>query len=171
MPFVPFASYFQELAQNETRSILQLEAGAQKCAHHFVELFCDEVGCDCRRVIVQVISDEPGATQPRATLTWGWEPDVFYHAWASFPLDADDLEELRGPGFMRFSMQSSDAPELLRQFRMLLEQRSYAARIVRHYELFRARIEEEGACAPGGAATSMNRAERRRQKAQQRRRR
>ncbi len=172
MPFVPFGNRFPSLARDETRSIQQFEGGLQNGPTHlFLELFCDEAGCDCRRVYVHVISDAPGVPQPRAVISWGWESEGFYRKWASFPLEDADLDELRGPALARMQPQSEDAPELLEQFRMMLADRHYAARIVRHYEQFRASVEEEGPRPQSGGASPMNRAERRSLAAQQRRRR
>ena len=156
MPFVPFHNHAPELAKQETRSTIQMENGEPVRTHLFTESFCNEAGCDCRRVYIQVISDEPGVAQPRATISWGWESDQFYCDWASFPLTRDDLAELRGPALVRLMTRSEEAEDLLAKFRMLLSDASYAARIVSHYETFRAGV-------PRAAATpSMNRAERRR---------
>jgi hypothetical protein len=171
MPFVPFGNRFPKLARDETRSIQQFQGGIQESAHLLLELFCDEPGCDCRRVYVHVVSDAPEIPQPRAIISWGWESEAFYRKWASFPLDDADLDELRGPALARMQAQSEDAPRLLEQFRMVLADRSYAARIVRHYELFRASVEEGGPSPQRGGAFPINRAERRLIAARQRRRR
>ena len=162
MPFVPFASQFPELARQETRSVLNFEEGVQTCAYLFMEMFCDEPGCDCRRVFVQVISDQPGVPQPRATISWGWEPASFYRTWAKFPLDATDLDELRGPALVRLTPQSEEAPELLEQFRVLVKDEAYASRVIRHYAMFRERIELARPADGTSAMPGMNRAERRR---------
>lgn len=165
MPFAPLASVLPELARSETRSVLCLEDGAVKRSYLFSESYCDEAGCDCRRVYILVFSDEPGAAQPRATLCWGWEPDEFYRKWARFPLNEDDLEELRGPALARLAQQSEEAPELLERLRTLLASEAYAVRIVRHYDSFRAAVEVSGAGGP-----ALNRAERRRIEREKRRR-
>jgi uncharacterized protein YecA (UPF0149 family) len=88
-----------------------------------------------------VYSSEVDVAQPRANLSWGWEPASFYRAWAGFPLDDDDLAELKGPGLVRLSQQSAEASQLLETFRRLLDDASYAARIVEHYRAFRALVE------------------------------
>jgi hypothetical protein len=160
VPFVPFAEIFPDLAREETRSVLKHEDGVVTRAHLFLELFCNERGCDCRRVFIQVRSDEPGAPQPRATLSWGWEPDSFYREWAKFPLSKEDLDELRGPGLARLAPQSEESEHLLDQFRLLLESEPYRARIVRHYAMFREQIEAGRGAEPDEPVG--NRAERRR---------
>ncbi|MEZ4338092.1 MAG: hypothetical protein R3B82_15845 [Sandaracinaceae bacterium] len=160
MPYVPFADLFPDLAREETRSVLKYDEGVVIQAHLFLELFCNEPGCDCRRVFIQVISDEASATEPVATLSWGWEPDAFYREWAGFALSKEDLDELRGPALVRLAPQGPDAEARLADFRMLLEDESYASRIVRHYRMFRDGIESGRTDDPTGPPR--NRAERRR---------
>ena len=78
---------------------------------------------------------------PFAPFHFGWEPESFYRQWASFELDADDLEELRGPALMRLAPQSRYAPALLDRIRSVLKDPAYVDRIVRHYQMFRDAIE------------------------------
>ncbi len=156
MPFISLESVLPEVARNETRSLQQFEKAREVRAYWFFELYCDEPGCDCRRVMIHVVSDERGASQPRATLSWGWEPDDFYRKWAGFPLSEEDMEELRGPGLVRLAYQSEEAEELLEQFREMARDKKYANRIKRHYEEFRAHVEANPPQHPSG-----NRAERR----------
>lgn len=144
MPFAPLEDLLPDVARNETRSVLHYEDGEVVRAYLFAESFCNEVGCDCRRVFIQVMSDERGVPQPRATIAWGWEPAAFYRKWASFPLTGEDIEELKGPALPRLTVQSEEAPALLERFRELLEDEAYRARIVRHYEAFRTIVEERG---------------------------
>jgi hypothetical protein len=143
MPFTPLAVVLPEIAERETRSITTLDQGEIAFRHLFSESFCDEPGCDCRRVFIHVFSDDPARPKPRATISWGWEDAQFYHDWARFPLTDDDLEELKGPALARLQPQSEEAPELLESFRLLLQDPDYAARIEAHYELFRATVEAE----------------------------
>jgi hypothetical protein len=141
MPFVPFAEYFPDVAPNETRAVMTYEDGVETDARLFVESFCDERGCDCRRVYIHVYSTRKRTRGPLATISWGWEPDAFYRRWARFPLSKADLDELRGPGLVRLTKRDDEAEEMLGQFRMLLGDQAYAARIVRHYQMFRAQVE------------------------------
>ena len=51
MPFVPFHEAFPDLAKRETRTFTILEARELPAANYaLVEMYCDEPGCDCRRV-------------------------------------------------------------------------------------------------------------------------
>ncbi len=147
MPFVPFYSRFPDLAARETRSITRLnDDELPEATYGLVELYCNERGCDCRRVILQVMSDadkwrEP---EPLANISFGWEDDDFYRDWASFDLTKDDLDELRGPGLMRLNTQSPHAAQLLEHVTDVLQDQDYVARLIRHYEMFRKEIEAGG---------------------------
>jgi len=159
MPFVGLQQYAPDLVPAEIRSVHVVEAGAITKSYTFMELFCDEKACDCRRVFVQVVSDDASVRQPRATLSWGWEPDAFYRNWASFPLDAEDLEELRGPALVRLAPQSEESDAILAHFRTLLADDAYAQRLIRHYRLFRRAVDRAPASETG--APHVNRAQRR----------
>lgn len=137
MPFALLYDLLPDVAKAETRSLLLPRPdGTPGDGFAFMEMFCDEPGCDCRRVIVRVApTNDP--KRVLANISYGWEPDSFYRKWAGFPLDQDDLEELRGPGLMRLNAQSEQADEMLSRFRDLLEDDAYRERIVRHYRMFR----------------------------------
>lgn len=148
MPFVPLYELFPDLAARETRSVYILQDspnGLPAGSYAFLELFCDEDACDCRRVLFSVVPNQrpaPGAApHVLATLSFGWEDEEFYRRWASFPLDEDDLEELMGPALSSMSPQSKLAPGLLEQLKLLVQDPLYVERIVRHYETFRRAID------------------------------
>lgn len=169
MPFVGLQEYVPNLVPAEIRSVHLVEAGAITKSYTFMELFCDEKACDCRRVFIQVASDDASVRQPRATLSWGWEPDAFYRTWASFPLDAEDLEELRGPALVRLAPQSEESEAILAHFRTLLTDDAYVQRLIRHYRLFRQAADRAPVSERG--APHLNRAQRRAARAQRRTRR
>jgi hypothetical protein len=132
VPFARLVDLLPDVARAETRSVI-LPASAGKPAEQFLfsEMYCDEPGCDCRRVVFQVVP----AKEPRSVLamiSYGWEPDGFYREWAGFPLSDDDLDELRGPGLMRLNPQSERAEEMLDLCRIVLDDRGFRERILRH---------------------------------------
>jgi hypothetical protein len=145
MPFVPFYALCPEDAVRETRSV-----HAQSGIYSFVEPFCDEPGCDCRRAYFEVFKNDKGGRL--ATLTWGWEPPAFYRNWASFPLSKEDLRELTGPALARMAVQSPIAPELLDMLCEMLKDDEYRNRVIRHYRQFRGQVDARGAqcCNPVG---------------------
>ena len=146
MPFAPLYELFPEIAASETRSIAILSSEELPLGKYgFVELFCNEEGCDCRRVFINVVAEADGphstAANPLATISYGWEAESFYRDWASFPLSKADLEELKGPALASMSRQTKYAPMFLQQFETLLQDEAYAARIVRHYQMYRDAID------------------------------
>jgi hypothetical protein len=146
MPFAPFFELFPEVAPRETRSITISRMGdLPRGTYRFIELFCNEDGCDCRRVFIHAFGqDTPpsGALGPLlATISFGWEERSFYRKWASFPLSTEDLNELKGPALVRMTPQSEYAPALLRHFKTFVQDDAYVARIVRHYQMYRNTID------------------------------
>ncbi len=79
---VPFVSKFPELGARETRSIRV--AGRDDLPddeYGFIEFYCDEPGCDCRRVRIDVLREDTGWKRISATISYGWEPVDFYRRW------------------------------------------------------------------------------------------
>src|SRR5690606_7537592 len=97
MSFTLFRDRFRELADRETRTITRLwdsASGLPAGQYAFVEMFCDEPGCDCRRVLFTVIDTASGRCE--AVINFGWEEASFYAAW----LREDDphmVAALQGP--------------------------------------------------------------------------
>ncbi len=79
MPFVLFHDYFPEIAEQETRTITVFENSAQDLppAHYsLLEMYCDEHGCDCRRVFFSVVSSLTRKVE--SVIAYGWESPEFY---------------------------------------------------------------------------------------------
>ncbi|MBI3890222.1 MAG: SEC-C domain-containing protein [Candidatus Wallbacteria bacterium] len=113
-------------------------------------MYCNEHGCDCRRVFFTVVSQALGKTV--AILSWGWEDEDFYAKWLKDG-DAQNTRHLKGP-----SVEPPFAPrtELANQFlkmadELLLSDPNYVERIKRHYRMFRERIEIGGAASKPGS--------------------
>jgi hypothetical protein len=146
MPYRQFHDFFPELAERETRTLI-VPRGSRGAAlpvgeYGLVEMFCDERGCDCRRVFLCVLSSRrPG---PEAVIAWGWEPREFYARWSG----EDDevlLDSLVGPALNLGSPETELAQPLLDLVTELLRNdHAYAARIQKHYRMFRARVERKG---------------------------
>lgn len=139
MPYVPFHDYFPDIAEKETRSIIAInDKELPRAEYGLVELFCDEPGCDCRRVFFNVISSKTKNTV--AVITYGWEGRSFYEKWLG-QSDRKLIDELKGPALNLMSMQSSLAPALLKKVKYVLRDSIYVERIKRHYKMFREAIE------------------------------
>lgn len=106
----------------------------------FMEMYCNEPGCDCRRVFFSVIS--PRASQVEAVITYGWESKSFYRKWLRQGT-AEEIASLQGPELNPLSPQGPHADQLLDLFKdVLLKDQAYLERIKRHYRMFRATVEK-----------------------------
>lgn len=134
MPMTPFNTRFPELAIREMRSATvkgwnDLPDGE----YGFLELYCDEENCECRRVIINVIpSNAPHKTL--ATINYGWENQAYYERWMG---DKELAKECKGPVLDVLNPQSEVAPALLRLFQVVLQDQAYVRRLEGHYELFK----------------------------------
>jgi len=147
MPFALFYSRFPEIAEAETRSVI-LPAGDNPWGlpagtHSFLDMYCDEPGCDCRRVMLFTTSSAyPPSEQPMAVIGYGWEPAAFYGAWFGGHASSEDIAEMMGPSLNFGSRQTDLAPALLRIFQeIVLPTEGYLERLKRHYAMFRASVD------------------------------
>jgi hypothetical protein len=141
MPMAPFMERFPDVARRETRSVTvprgrDLPAGE----YGFFEFYCDEPGCDCRRVIVQVLRPETGWSRIWATVSYGWESLDFYSKWSGTHGDPADI---KGPYLDPLSDQSKYSPALLDLFCFLIQSPDYVERLNRHYRMFRDSVASE----------------------------
>ena len=138
--FAQLRTLLPKLASAETRSFtIDASPGLPAGEFGLIESFCDDFGCDCRRVIFSVLRrDPPGVV---AVINFGWETPEFYaarHEWAS------DVEAMMTATatLEPLADQSAYAPLLLAIVRdQILADLDYVDRIVRHYRVFKARID------------------------------
>ena len=144
MPYSAFHSRFPEIAERETRSVTLLRSSdfnLPPAQYTFLEMYCDEPGCDCRRVFFSVASSVQNDIL--AVITWGWEDRDFYVKWMGDD-DPDIIDELIGPELNLASPQSKHAHALLNLFEeVLLKDDAYIERIKRHYAMFRQEIDSQ----------------------------
>lgn len=106
----------------------------------FTEAYCNEPGCDCRRVFFNVIEGETGRVV--ATIAYGWESAEYYVKWLGMD-DPAVIFSLQGPALNLSSPQSELAQALLAQLPLLLSDPAYVARIKRHYKMFKEAVNRE----------------------------
>ena len=99
----------------------------------FLELYCDDDQCDCRRVLIQVIA-KSDPTKPWATINYGWESEAFYYQRLR---DSELAKACTRPTLDPLNPQSKYAPALLRLFGEVVQDKAYVHRLQRHYELFK----------------------------------
>ncbi|HYG35713.1 MAG TPA: hypothetical protein VEC99_13060 [Clostridia bacterium] len=138
---IAFFSKFKEVAERETRVITlpQGMMGLPAGEYALVEFYCDEVDCDCRRVILQIWSAaKPGVTL--ATFNYGWESKGFYIDWMHG--DRDLGREMHGLSVELFGQQSKFTPQLRALVEMVIrEDPAYVERLKRHYQMLKAGLQ------------------------------
>ncbi len=143
MSFRMFHEICPEIAVRETRSIALTEDFHKDLPsddYAFLEMYCSDSDCDCRRVYFQVIAaSDPGVVL--AVISWGWESLAFYRKWGRYPGAAKDAKMMKGPVLAPLTEQSALASALLELVKsVLLSSPEYAERIKRHYTMFRGKI-------------------------------
>ncbi len=138
MIFQSFHDKFPAIAEAETKAIQVFQNndyGLPPDSYIFVELFCNDKKCDCRRVFFDVFSENKNASV--ALICWGWESRDFYKKWLGI-YDSALITELIGPSLNVGSPQSELAPAILLMIEELLKNNiAYCERIKMHYKLFK----------------------------------
>jgi hypothetical protein len=140
MPMIPFMERFPDLAAREMRAVtVRGRSDIPDGEYGFLELFCDERGCDCRRVMIDVLRADTPLSKIWATINYGWESVDFYKKWGDpYPSNANS----KGPFLDPLNPQTPHSPALLNLFRLVLQSPDYVHRIQRHYHLFRQTVDE-----------------------------
>jgi len=121
---LPFHELFPEIGLSETRSarVLQKDEKLPADSYGFVELFCVDPKCDCRRVMINVLSEDRPAHL--ATINHAFEPPG---PDAAMP-DQTFLDPL--------NRQSRHSQALMDLFKKLLSlDDAHRQRIERHYRM------------------------------------
>lgn len=138
---IPFHSVLAEIAQREVRWIhLAPEPGvASSCGlsageYAFIEFYCEDLECDCRRVFFQVLARHR-QDKVLASINYGWEKESFYRK--RLPWDPDAPKQIVRGSLDPMNEQSEHSAELLELFQQHVLDEPYRLRLRRHYRLFR----------------------------------
>lgn len=131
MPMVPFFSKVGERAFKEMRTLVVLEGKALPSGPYgLLEFYCDEVDCDCRRVLLKVIRPDTGE-EVWATINFGWETPKYYRTWSR---DGEMANEMAAASLEPFGPQTKYSAELLALFVDYVQPNAaYVARLKKHY--------------------------------------
>ena len=160
VPMVPFCARFRELAFREMRVVGVARFRTLPPGEYgLLEFYCDEPGCDCRRVILQVLRTDTGE-RVWATINYGWETLSYYRRWTvrrdaavreiehrrrsgrldsmSFSCASGHDRRMAGASLDPLNEQSEHSEALLELFQqVVLPDVSYVERLKRHYEQFK----------------------------------
>ena len=157
MPYQAFHDRFREVAERETRSLIAVNHPTlPKGEYLLMELYCNEAGCDCRRVFLNVLRGETMTLE--ATIAYGWASRSFYEKW----LHDDDplsIDTMMGPALNLGSPVTDLSEALLEDVRFILRDAAYVERIKRHYAMFRASVDAESKLEPVVGAETVGRNE------------
>jgi hypothetical protein len=126
-----FEALYPDLAATETRvlHVLEPQHGLPEGSFALQEAFCIMPGCDCRRVMINVLSITHRAQV--ATISYGFEPPE--------PPFEDEGQIFLDP----LNPQSKHSPAFLDFVEELLEtDHAYRERIERHYALWRRVVDD-----------------------------
>lgn len=121
-----FHAVLPEVAKRETRSVTIVgDDEIPDGMYHLLESYCDERGCDCRRVMFSIVSER--THEIVATVSHAIE---LLPGWATSEMGRTFLDPL--------NPQSDFAEALLAQVELVLRDEEYAARLLRHYRAVKA---------------------------------
>lgn len=143
-----------ELANKETR-VITLKGHSQipDGDYGFIEYYCGDPYCDCRRVMITVMAKE-SANPHMATISFGFGSRDYYAKKIGEEHADDAASAILDP----VNPQSEYAPIFLEIFQQMIRNEKYLDKIKQHYKAYRAAPSEKLANVP------MNRAQRRAQK-------
>ena len=132
MTMRPFHLLFPELADRECRTLRPMNHERLPSRRFlFLEAYCAEPRCDCRRVMLSVIDE--GTRAIAATINHAFEPPG--------PPHGDEPQTFLDP----LNPQSEVAGDLLAQFQsMITHDPTYQARLERHYLAWKAIVDDAG---------------------------
>lgn len=144
MAYTLFQELFPETMLTETRTAKIPVGNSLLPADEYglLEAYCDEEDCDCRRVFFNVISRKRNDLV--AVVSYGWESEAFYTKWFGEPdneIERLAIKEMRGLALYSASPQSELAPAILKLVAHLLTDPAYEARIKRHYQMFKEKVD------------------------------
>ncbi|HLD05383.1 MAG TPA: hypothetical protein VJG90_06705 [Candidatus Nanoarchaeia archaeon] len=133
MEMEPFYVRFPKLAEKETRRVIitNEKSGLPLGEYGFMESYCNDPTCDCRRVFINVGYED----KILATIGYGWESLEFYEKWMG---DAQLAPEVKGPVLELGGFQSEYAESLLELFKkVMLKDKVFIERLNKHYKMFK----------------------------------
>jgi preprotein translocase subunit SecA len=130
MTMVQFGTLFREVEEHEIRSIVvDGQEGLPDGTFAFVELYCREPGCDCRRVMINVLDLE--RKRHIATINHGFDPPkAHWRDEGQTFLDPLNTQGRWSAGFLEFFLE------------MIARDADYRIRLERHYEMWKRVVDD-----------------------------
>jgi len=128
-----FYNRFPDIAEKETHSITIMggEEVLPKGEYFFLESYCNDLKCDCRRVFINVLYKD----KILATMGYGWEEVKFYEQWMG---EADMAADIKGPILELTGPHTEYSEALLKLFKeVIIPDTLFINRLKKHYEMFK----------------------------------
>ncbi len=136
MEFVPFFHRHDDIARHETRAVMLSEGNEWELPageYGFVDSFCSDDVCDCRKAMIAVYGGNPSRVE--ATIGYGWESATFYAKWLG---DEDMGRKMAGSYLELGAQQFARSHVWLRFWKdFILADKEYRERLRRHYRIFK----------------------------------
>lgn len=106
----------------------------------FLDSYCSDPDCDCRKVMIQVHYNRRYV----ALINYGWESIAFYKSWyGATKIDLQTVQEMKGPSIDLNSPNRLDPQAILALFQHLLDER-FRQHFANSYTAFKAALATRG---------------------------
>lgn len=140
MFFKSFSDVFPNLPEIKRVTVLSDDFSLPKGQYFFHESYCPDPHCDCKKVIINILSDF--SNTPLATIDYGWESQNYYKKWTLG--DKESAKNMSGASHAPFGTRSKYSDLFLNMFNDLITKDvNYKNRIVRHYKMFKSKLKGE----------------------------
>jgi hypothetical protein len=140
MQHLHFKELFPEIDRQETRFITSPEGDPDFPADQYglLEMYCTDIDCDCRRVMLSIVSSKSG--KHHCTINFGWEPRSYYEQWMG-SREKEVIDDLKGPCRNMLGPDSELSDMILEMVEnTALKDKKYVERLERHYKMFKDKI-------------------------------
>ena len=143
MPLEPFDRICPDIARAELHVCDAKEPGlgVPLDSYFLREFYCTESGCDCRRVLVQMMPMH-GPAHVAASINYGWEKAKYYRKWSR---DPELWREMAGATLEPFAEQGPHAKRFLEIFKRIVQDHALVTAFRRHYRLAKETLESPAA--------------------------
>ncbi|MBF8276159.1 MAG: hypothetical protein HW390_1232 [Candidatus Brocadiaceae bacterium] len=137
MKFIPAGERIGE--QHQVRTVgLAASPDLPDGEYTFVDCYCTDPECDCRRVIILVLHNGKHVS----TINYGWESSAFYKKWYGGKTVSSIIEEMKGSSIDIASPNRVKGPAMLAFFNRLLTD-DYVNVLKKHYMKFKRAIKND----------------------------
>lgn len=105
----------------------------------FVDSYCTDASCDCRRTLIQVLLNGTHVS----TIGFGWESPEFYRKWMGVESDDDHMPRMHGATVDMSSPNKVSPQGMLAFFNALLDEK-WIAVFKRNYDAVKAQLANRG---------------------------